>query len=116
MSSRPAAKIKVQPPFRYRGRNTLQIAMPVGGIGAGNICVNGQGGFQDFSIRHKPFTTAIADDWNKPTSEKLYENAFGILHLPDLGITKLLEGQLPVEKIYDQGLQAQGFRRGNYEG
>jgi uncharacterized protein (DUF608 family) len=116
MSSRSANPPKPQAPFRYRGRHLLQIAMPVGGIGAGNICLNGHGGFQDFSLRQRPFTSAIADDWNKPTAEKLYENAFGILHLPGLNLTRLVEGPLAPEKIYDQGLQAQGYRRGNYEG
>jgi uncharacterized protein (DUF608 family) len=116
MPSRSSSPAKPHAPFRYQGRNLLQIAMPVGGIGAGNICLNGHGGFQDFSIRHKPFTSALADDWNKPTGEKHYENAFGILHLPGLNVTKLVEGPIPPERIYDQGLQAQGFRHGFYEG
>jgi uncharacterized protein (DUF608 family) len=115
-STRATKSPKPQPPFRYRGRNLLQIAMPVGGIGAGNICLNGHGGFQDFSLQQRPFTSAISDDWNKPTFEKLYTNAFGILHLPGRNVTKLVEGPLAPEKIYDQGLQAQGYRRGNYEG
>ena len=27
----------------YTGRDALQIAMPLGGIGAGCVCINGQG-------------------------------------------------------------------------
>ena len=115
-SSATALSSKPQAPFRYEGRNLLQIAMPIGGIGAGNICLNGHGGFQDFSLHHRPFTSALPDDWNKPTSALLYENAFAFLHLPKSKVTKLVEGPVAPEKIYDQGLKAQGFRQGNYEG
>src|SRR4051812_42509780 len=45
----------------FRGDHLLQIAMPMGGIGAGSICLNGHGGLQDFSIRHKPAITALPD-------------------------------------------------------
>jgi hypothetical protein len=44
-----------------RGRNLLQVALPMGGIGAGCICLNGQGGLQDFSIRNAPAISAVAD-------------------------------------------------------
>jgi uncharacterized protein (DUF608 family) len=115
-SARSSTSPKPHPPFRYEGRNLLQIAMPVGGIGAGNICLNGHGGFQDFSIHHRPFTSAVPDDWCKPSSMLLYENAFAFLHLPGRKVTKLLEGPIAPEKIYDQGLTAQGFRQGNCEG
>ncbi len=88
--------------------------MPMGGIGAGNICLNGYGGLQDFAIRHRPVITALADGHG--TSD----TAFGLLHIKASGsrpaVTKLLEGPLPVEKIYDQGLQAQGYRHGGHEG
>ena len=32
----------------FTGINATQVAMPVGGIGAGCICFNGYGGLQDF--------------------------------------------------------------------
>ncbi len=83
----------------------------MGGIGTGCICLNGMGGIQDFSIRNAPATSALADGWG------FYDAAFGLLHIKgENPITKLLEGPLPVEKIYDQGVQAQGFRRGGSEG
>jgi uncharacterized protein (DUF608 family) len=114
--ARSSSHPKPHPPFRYQGRNLLQVAMPVGGIGAGNICVNGYGGFQDFSLHQKPFVSSVPDDWSRPYADRLYEAAFGLLRLPEQNVTKLLEGPMPLEKIYDQGLQGQGYRHGYYEG
>lgn len=95
----------------FEGANLLQIAMPMGGIGAGCICLNGEGSLQDFSIRNRPATTAV------PDGHGFTPSAFGLLHVKGpTAITKLLEGPMPVEKIYDQGLQVQGFRRGGQEG
>ena len=45
----------------FSGPNLLQIAMPLGGIGAGCVCLNGYGGLQDFAIRNQPATTAMPD-------------------------------------------------------
>ena len=86
--------------------------MPLGGIGAGCICLNGYGGLQDFSIRNRPATSALPDGHSNPG-----DAGFALLHIkgPE-PITRLLEGPFPVEKIYDQGLQAQGYRHGGYEG
>jgi uncharacterized protein (DUF608 family) len=95
----------------FEGPDLLQIAMPMGGIGAGCICLNGTGGIVDFSIRNLPATTAL------PDNHGFADAAFAILHIKgDQPITRLVEGQLSVEKIYDQGLQAQGYRKGGYEG
>lgn len=110
----PAKTFPVPPVVRsFSGPQLLQIAMPLGGIGAGCICLNGNGGLQDFALRHKPATTALADGWG------FMEAAFATLRVakPDgSAITRLVEGPMPVEKIYDQGLQAQGYRHGGYEG
>ena len=94
----------------YQGPNLLQISMPMGGIGAGSICLNGIGGLQDFSIRNAPSISALPDDWNYTDA------AFGVMRDCRTGTTKLLEGPMPVERIYDQGVQSQGFRRGGHEG
>jgi len=98
-------------PRTYSGPNLLQIAMPMGGIGAGCICLNGVGGLQDFSIRNAPATSALPDGWG------YNDGAFGLIHIKgENSVTKLLEGPLPVEKIYDQGVQSQGYRRSGNEG
>lgn len=98
-------------PKTYTGQNLLQIAMPMGGIGAGCICLNGSGGFQDFSIRHAPATTALPDGWGYA------DGAFALIHIKgENPITKLVEGPIPPERIYDQGVQGQGFRKTGSEG
>src|ERR1700756_4560106 len=45
------------PQRTFTGEKTTQIAMPMGGIGAGCICMNGYGGLQDFSIHTRPENT-----------------------------------------------------------
>jgi uncharacterized protein (DUF608 family) len=95
----------------FTGERLLQVAMPVGGIGAGNVCFNGSGGLQDFSIRNRPSTTAVQD------GHSTRDAAFALLHIRgDMAVTKLIEGPIPPQKLYDQGLQAQGFRQGGFEG
>ncbi len=95
---------------RFEGRNLLQIAMPMGGIGAGSISLNGYGGVQDLAIHHRPSLTAWPDDHQSWAS-----GGFAVLHVEATStaprMTRLVEGPLPPEKIYDQGLQAQGHRR-----
>jgi uncharacterized protein (DUF608 family) len=100
----------VQPPFTFRGEKLLQLALPIGGLGAGSVCMNGHGGLQDFSLRHRPYFTAI------PDGHAELQSAFALIHLPETKTTRLVEGPLPVGKIYDQGLKAQGYRVGGYEG
>ncbi|MGA7343194.1 MAG: GH116 family glycosyl hydrolase [Terracidiphilus sp.] len=101
------------PQRTFSGENATQVAMPLGGIGAGSICLNGYGGLQDFSIRTRPETTALPEGFSSDSSEA----AFAILHIKGAsGITKLIEGPFPAFKIFDQGLQGQGLRRGGFEG
>ena len=94
----------------FRGRHLLQIAVPLGGIGAGCICLNGYGGLQDFSIRHAPANSA------EPDRHEARDTGFALLRLPEEGQTRLVEGPLPPEKLYDQGLRAQGYNGGGQEG
>src|SRR5260370_42458394 len=42
------------PQRTFTGDRAAQIAMPVGGIGAGGICLNGTGALQGFSIGNHP--------------------------------------------------------------
>ncbi len=89
----------------------LQIAMPLDGIGAGCSCLNGCGGFQDFSIHHQPTTTAL------PAGRRGAEAAFAVLHVEGAQpLTLLVEGPLPAGKIYDQGVQAQGYGERVHDG
>ena len=98
---------------KYQDQNRLQIAFPLGGIGTGCICLNGEGGLQDFSIRHKPKFSSLPDE---VANELNTDAAFALLHLPGENITRLVEGPMPPEKIYNQGLKSQGYRAGGHEG
>ena len=78
----------------FEGQDLLQIAMPLGGLGAGCICLNGQGGLQDFSIRNKPATSGV------PDGHGTTDAAFALLHIKGKKlVTKLVEGPMPVEKM-----------------
>ena len=99
------------PPRTFSGDSSMQIAMPVGGIGAGCVCLNGYGGLQDFSLWNHPSTTALPEGFAPSKA------AFAILHIKaEPAITRLVEGPFPALKIYDQGLQGEGYRRGGFEG
>ncbi len=103
--------LKPAPQRSFSGEYATQVAMPMGGIGAGSVCFNGYGGLQDFSIRTRPETTALPSTFSASSPEA----AFAILHIKG-GVTKLIEGPFPAFKIFDQGLQGQGLRRGGFEG
>jgi hypothetical protein len=104
---------KLGPQRTFSAEDATQVAMPLGGIGTGSICVNGYGGTQDFSIRAKPESSALPEGFTSNSNEA----GFGILHIKGANpVTRLIEGPFPLFKIYDQGLQGQGLRRGGYEG
>ena len=95
----------------FTRETATQVAMPVGGIGAGCVCFNGYGGLQDFSIWNHPTTTALPEGFSASKA------GFAILHIKKpSSVTKLIEGPFPVLKIFDQGLQGEGYRRGGFEG
>jgi uncharacterized protein (DUF608 family) len=103
--------LKHGPQRTFTGDKVVQVAMPIGGIGAGCVCLNGYGGLQDFSIDHHPATTALPEGY-APTKA-----AFAVLYIKgEKPVTKLVEGPFPMLKIYDQGLQGEGYRRGGFEG
>ena len=96
----------------FTGPNALQVAMPLGGIGAGCICVNGQGGFQDFSIRNRPSLSA-----RHGASQGQRDVAFAVLHVKGRNpVTRVIEGVTAPEKIYNLGLRGKGYRSGGGEG
>jgi uncharacterized protein (DUF608 family) len=100
-----------QPVLPFSHKEILQTAMPLGGIGAGSICFNGYGGLQDFAIRNRPTMTALPDGHTHDDA------AFAVLHVKGAkSVTRLLEGPFPIHKIYDQGLQSQGYWHGGHEG
>lgn len=100
-----------EPLYPFTHRHVLQTALPMGGIGAGCICLNGYGALQDFSIYNRPHITAQRDE-NEPS-----EAAFALLHVKGKQpVSRLIEGPVPTGKIYDQGLQGLGFRKGGQEG
>jgi len=109
---------------KYRsfiGESLLQIAMPMGGIGAGCVCLNGHGGLQDFSLRNKPALTASSLNWNSDAGFAVLRVCGERSDVPggrsgESGVTRMLEGPMPRGKIYDQGLQAAGFCIGGHEG
>ncbi len=95
----------------FSGDRAAQVAMPLGGIGTGCICLNGYGGLQDFSVWNHPSSTALPEGFASSQA------GFAILHIKGAPpITKLIEGPFPVLKIFDQGLQGSGYRRGGFEG
>jgi len=107
----PEELLRTGPQRTFTGITATQVAMPIGGIGAGCICFNGYGGLQDFSIWNHPTTTAL------PEGVAASRGGFAILHVKGTTpVTKLIEGPFPVLKIFDQGLQGEGYRRGGFEG
>jgi uncharacterized protein (DUF608 family) len=95
----------------FEGDALTQIAMPMGGLGAGCICLNGYGGLQDFSIANRPALSAMPDGHGVTAS------AFALLHVcGPHATTRLVEGPLPAAVVYNQGLKGQGYRLGGHEG
>src|SRR5262249_21630095 len=52
-----------------------ELAMPIGGIGAGSISMSAFGGFQDFAIRPTPRLSAL------PDGHASTDAAFAVLHV-----------------------------------
>ncbi|MBN2476422.1 MAG: hypothetical protein JXB62_17545 [Pirellulales bacterium] len=71
----------------YRGRNLEQIAFPLGGIGAGMVCLEGSGCLSHVSIRHQP------EIFNEPKT-------FAAVYVKTAnGVARVLEGPVPGYKI-----------------
>ena len=86
----------------YQGQNLDRIAFPIGGIGAGMICLEGTGAFSHVSVRN------TAEVYNEPLmfaaiSIKGMENG-----------TKLLEGPVPTWKYFGSPSTANGGERTSY--
>ncbi|MFH1550518.1 MAG: GH116 family glycosyl-hydrolase [Planctomycetota bacterium] len=71
----------------YTGEYLNRVAFPLGGIGAGMICLEGSGMLSHFSLRHRP------DIFNEPT-------VFSAICVKDsVNIARVLEGPVPGWKI-----------------
>ena len=80
---------------RYQGETSQHIAYPLGGLGAGCICIEGSGALSGFTLDHKP------DIYHEPT-------AYGVLAVKG-GATKVLEGPVPDSKIFRVPLGGHGL-------
>lgn len=71
----------------YKNAYLNQVAFPMGGIGAGMICLEGTGAFSHVSLRHKP------EVFNEPLM-------FAALHVKGAPTARVLEGPVPMRKAF----------------
>lgn len=88
----PAAEPRPAKPRRpyngpYEGEFLNRVAFPMGGIGAGMICLEGTGALSHVSIRNRP------EIFNEPA-------VFSALHIKETGVTRVLEGPVPKWKLF----------------
>ena len=86
----------------YEGQHLDRIAFPIGGIGAGMICLEGTGAFSHVSVRN------TAEVYNEP----LMFAAISVKGLTNG--TKLLEGPVPTWKYFGSPSTANGGERTSY--
>ncbi len=83
----------------YRGENLNRIAFPLGGLGAGMICLEGTGAFSHVSVRNKP------EVFNEPI-------IFAALSVKGtVNGAKVLEGPVPSRKCFGLPNTARGGER-----
>jgi len=87
--SRPTAKRAARPyNSEYSGEFLNQIAFPLGGIGAGMICLEGTGALSHVSLRNRP------EVYNQPCM-------FAAVSLKgERDLARVLEGPVPARKIF----------------
>ena len=71
----------------YQGEHLNRVAFPMGGIGAGMICLEGTGALSHVSIRNRP------EVFTEPC-------VFSAIHIKESGITRVLEGPVPKWKLF----------------
>lgn len=80
----------------YTGENLDRIAFPLGGIGAGTICIEGTGALSHFSLRHRP------EVFSQPA-------VFAAVSVKGRsGAARVVEGPVPSWKLYGQPGTAEG--------
>lgn len=84
---------------RYTGENISQIGFPLGGIGAGMVCLSGTGMITSVSIDNRPLI------YHEP-------NMFAAISVGDKA--KVLEGPIPWHKVYGPHGSGLGLSGKNY--
>ncbi len=86
----------------YEGDRLGHIAFPMGGIGAGMICLEGTGALSHVSLRNKP------DVFNEPT----VFSAVCVTGRPN--VARVLEGPVPEWKVFGPGGSGRGHQGKTY--
>ncbi len=86
----------------YAGEHLARVAFPMGGIGAGMICLEGTGALSHFSVRNKP------EIFNEP----LVFAAISVTH--PSRIARVLEGPVPTWKLFGLPGAGNGAEGRNY--
>jgi hypothetical protein len=80
----------------YQGQNLDYVAFPMGGIGAGMVCLDGTGSWSHLSVDNQP------DVFNEPF-------AFAAIAIPGMpNGAKVLQGQVPTWKVFGRPGTANG--------
>jgi len=86
----------------YEGVHTEKIAFPLGGIGAGMICLEGRGALSHVSLRHRP------DVGNEPL-------VFSAVHVRGAApAARVLEGPVPGWKVFARAGSGRGWGGRHY--
>jgi uncharacterized protein (DUF608 family) len=80
----------------YSGEYLNRVAFPIGGIGAGMFCLEGNGSFSHFSLRNKP------DIYNRP----FIFSAISVKGKEP--VAKMLEGPVAASRLFGNPLTAEG--------
>ncbi|HEY3754776.1 MAG TPA: GH116 family glycosyl hydrolase [Opitutaceae bacterium] len=92
----PTARAARGPDRIYRGEELEQVAFPMGGIGAGMICLGGTGALTNVSVRNHP----------QVQNEPGLLAAIGIRGRPEYA--RVLEGPVPRWKLYERAHACSG--------
>jgi len=87
-------------PAVYSGAHLDRVAFPLGGIGAGMICLEGTGAISHVSLRHRP------EVYNEP-------QVFAALHVKGAKTARVLEGPVPMWKAFGSASTDQFGEPGN---
>ncbi len=95
-SSRSRARARANYNGEYSGERLNRVAFPLGGIGAGMICLEGTGALSHVSLRHRP------EVFHEPVT-------FGAICVKgDSNVARVLEGPVPGWKKFGQGGSGNG--------